>query len=166
MKTRLLTAAFVLMGVLLGAPSTTSAFEVTDTSAVRLTPNHVLVTVSYQFGFLNRELLMPVMADRTSERRGETVGYTLTDKDGEVITTGSTAAIVLSEAEIRGRQYYAPAGRNRDFTLVALVRTTDIAEDFKLTLTRLPFTLIDGDVSVGAAVTPEQLEDYQTDLIR
>jgi hypothetical protein len=166
MKKRLLIAVFVFVGVVI-APSTTSAFEVTDASAIRLTPNHALLTITYQFGFLNRELLMPVMADRTSERRGTTVGYTLTGSNGEVIAAGDTAAIVLSTTELRDDQYYLPKGRNGDFTLVALVRTAGISEDFKLSLTRLPFTLIDGAVTVGAAVTEKQLEaDYQTDLVR
>ncbi len=166
MKTRLLTAAFVLMGALFVLPSSTSAFEVTDTSAVRLTPNHTLLTVTYQFGFLNRELYMPIFAHRTSERRGTSVGYTITNRDGDVITSGSAAAIVLGDAEIRNREYYVPKGRNGNFTLTALVYTPSITEDFKLTVTRLPFRLIDGDISVSAAVTAEQLAGYQTDLIR
>jgi hypothetical protein len=166
MKIRLLIATFVLVGIIT-IPNTARAFDVTDTSAIRLTPNHVLLTVTYEFGFLNRELLMPVMADRTSERRGTTVGYTLTGSNGEVITAGDTAAIVLSTTELRDDQYYLPRGRNGDFTLVALVRTAGISEDFKLSLTRLPFTLIDGTVTATAAVTAAQLEaDYQTDLVR
>lgn len=166
MKIRLLIATFVLVGIIT-IPNTARAFDVTDTSAIRLTPNHVLLTVTYEFGFLNRELLMPIMADRTSERRGETVGYTLTGSNGEVITAGDTAAIVLSTTELRDDQYYLPRGRNGDFTLVALVRTAGISEDFKLSLTRLPFTLIDGTVTATAAVTAAQLEaDYQTDLVR
>ncbi len=166
MKIRLLIATFVLVGIIT-IPNTARAFDVTDTSAIRLTPNHVLLTVTYEFGFLNRELLMPIMADRTSERRGETVGYTLTGSNGEVITAGDTAAIVLSTTELRDDQYYLPRGRNGDFTLVALVRTTDIVDEFKLSFTRLPFTLIDGTVTATAAVTAAQLEaDYQTDLVR
>jgi hypothetical protein len=166
MKIRLLIATFVLVGIIT-IPNTARAFDVTDTSAIRLTPNHVLLTVTYEFGFLNRELLMPIMADRTSERRGETVGYTLTGSNGEVITAGDTAAIVLSTTELRDDQYYLPKGRNGDFTLVALVRTTGIVDEFKLSFTRLPFTLIDGTVTATAAVTAAQLEaDYQTDLVR
>lgn len=147
-------------------PGGAQAYEVVDTSAVRLTPEHTMMTITYRFGFLNREMTTPVFADRTSERRGNTVGYTLTTKDGAVIESGKTAAMVFADADLRDRQYYLPEKKNGEFTLVAFVRTTGITEDFKLALTRLPFTMIDGDVSVGAAVTAEEIKSYQTELVR
>jgi hypothetical protein len=166
MKTRLLTVAAVLMGVLSVLPTSAQAYEVVETSAVRLTPEHTLMTITYRFGFLNRELGMPVFTERNSERRGTTVGYNLVGSDGKVLTTGTTAAIVLSDAEIREREYHVPRGKNAEFTLVAFVRTTGITEDFKLALTRLPFTMTDDDVSVKAAVTADEIAAYQTNLIR
>lgn len=166
MKTRLLTVAAVLMAVLGVLPTSANAYEVVETSAVRLTPEHTMMTITYRFGFLNREYRMPLFADRTNGGRGTTVGYNLVNRDGKVISEGKTAALVFAKAEVINRAYQLPQGRNTDFTFVAFVRTTGITEDFSLHLTRLPFTLIDRDVTIGAAVTDKDLARYQTEFVR
>lgn len=139
------------------------AYEVTDTSATRLTPEYSLFTITYRFGFLNRESLIPMDAVRGGSRGDTSVGFALTGANGTT-TAHLAQAVVLSKAELRGREYYIPRGKNADFTLVAIVKTQDVSA-LGAAVTRLPFTLIDDRVSLRAGVTGKDLATYKTELL-
>lgn len=138
------------------------AYEVKEVSATRLTPEYSLFTVTYEFGFLNREALIPMDATRDGNYH-TSVGYTLVGANGTT-TLHSVQAVVVSDAELRDRDYYLPKGRNSDFTLVAIVKTEDVSA-LGLAITKLPFVLIDGRMSVAASVTTNNLGPYKTPLL-
>jgi hypothetical protein len=164
MKKRIVTAfacCVAMIAVFLYAPQS-HAFDVGTTTATRLTPEYTLFTISYQFGFLNRELLMPYRTERNPSGRGSTVGYTIRTKDGAPYTTGEAAAIVLAKAPLIEHRYFTPTGRNTDFTLAVLVDDATLPSGSYLTIDRLPFTLKDGALTVEAAVGTEERAAYRS----
>jgi hypothetical protein len=141
-----------------------SAYEATGATATRLNDEYSLLTVTYRFGFLNREALIPMDARLGGVPKDYSVGYALVDMKGATVPVVDAKAVVLSTAELRGREYYIPRGKNADFTLVAIVRTTKNT-DLGLAITRLPFTMIDGDIAVRASAPGDKLGEYKTPLL-
>ncbi|MBY0310067.1 hypothetical protein K2Q16_02910 [Patescibacteria group bacterium] len=139
------------------------AYEVKDVQATRLTSEYSLFTITYEFGFLNREVLIPLDAMRGGSRRDKSVGFALMGENGTT-SLHTALGVVLSDVELRGRDYYLPKGKNGDFTLVAIVKTADVSA-LGLAITRLPFVLIDGQVSVGASIAADNLGPYKTPLL-
>jgi len=164
MKKIILIAVACCVGVILLAqnPHSVAAFDVGTTSAQRLTPEYTLFTISYRFGFLNRELFMPIHTERNPSGRGTSVGYTIRTANGTPYTSGETAAIVLASSSLREHRYYTPPGRNTDFTLAVIVKDSSLPAGSYLTIDQLPFTLKDGALTVQAAVSPEQRAAYRS----
>jgi hypothetical protein len=178
----LLLAAFILPGV-------SQAYSVTDTSAKDLGNGYALFTVTYKFGFLNRETYMPIEANRNTKytEKGTDVGYSIlfNDQTEAKATTsvmnnndlsfslnynvlpGKAKAIVLSEAEIKDDRYYLPKGKSGTFTLIALVdiHNSAMKQDISLQMTSLPFTMADGKKRIEARLKASELESYKTQEI-
>jgi hypothetical protein len=169
---------FVVGFAVLSIPSATHAYFTTDQQAVRLTEQHLLYTVSYTFGFANRELYMPILA---TEGQGfdadvrNRVGYELVS--GESATElGMTTSIVLTKdeaVEVRDKQYYLPAGESATFTLVTIVTLPEDTpavfaniDDLALHITHLPFTMVTEEGNtISAQLNPSELRYYQTSSI-
>ncbi len=175
----------LLLGALI-APNATHAYKTTAQTAVDLGNGTALFTVSYTFGFLNREVYMPIMADRNKDfdDKGTDAGYSILfngtneAKATTSILTSNTAnaslnytvlpgkskAIVVSDAEIKDGRYYLPKGKSGTFTMVALVdlsKTTQ-KDDVSLLMTSLPFTMIDNKKRIEARLNPTELQYYKT----
>ena len=125
--------AFVLLSAFV-APSVSQAYLTTAQSAVDLGNGTALFTVTYKFGFLNREVYMPIAAKRNKEfdDNGTDAGYSILFKGKSEATattsilTSSTAtatlnytvlpgkskAMVLSDAKIKDGRYYLPKGKS------------------------------------------------------
>lgn len=155
----------VLVLIFVSTPFPAVAYGVSEVFAKMIAPNRALFVVEYKFGFLNRDFMTPLDADRSSERRGADVGYELIGSDGKVVREGRVSAVILSQAEMRDRHYLLPAKKNGEFMLVAFVDTTGITQDVRLSVTRLPFTLVDRGIKIEAAVPNTELTNYQTSLI-
>lgn len=160
----------VLGGALLAliclVPTGTQAYETTSQTAVAFGPDKVLFTISYKFGFLNRDVYMPTLTKRniSSTSTTNTLGYSLVDGKNTTSSLGQVTAAVLSNAEIKDGRYYIPRGKNATFTLVAvfdkkLINTTD---DLSLRITSLPFTLVDESKEINAFLQPPELNKYVT----
>lgn len=178
----LLFAAFIV-------PSTTQAYSVTKTSATDLGNGYALFTVTYKFGFLNRDLYMPVLANRNTKftETGSNVNYsilfdgqtkatattsTMNNSDLSVnlnysILPGKAKAIVLSKAVIKDNQYYVPRGTSETFTLIALVdmRSSTIKNNLSLQMTSLPFTLVETKKKIEARLKEAELASYKTSAV-
>ncbi len=178
-----------LVGLLLGSflvPNVTQAYLTTSQSAVAVGKDTVLFTVTYKFGFLNRDVYMPILANRNREftDTGTNAGYSILF-DGKTAVTASSAlatvedanvklnytilpgkakAIVLSEAEIKDGRYFLPKGKTGTFTLVALVdmSKSTIKNDVSLLMTSLPFTMVDKGKKIEARLNPSELQYYKT----
>lgn len=168
------------------APSVSQAYLTTAQSAVDLGNGTALFTVTYKFGFLNREVYMPILAKRNKEftDTGTNAGYSIlfNDKNEAKATSskvniedanvtlnytvlpGKARAMVLSTAEIKDGRYYLPKGKVGTFTLIALVdmSKSTIKDDISLLMTSLPFTMLDKGKIIEARLNPSELQYYKT----
>ena len=167
-------------------PSVSQAYSTTAQSAIDLGNNKALFTITYKFGFLNREAYLPILASRNKnfEASGPNAGYTVlfngkteakvassTMQTNDVnlklnysILPGKAKAIVLSDAQIKDGRYFLPKGKSGTFTLVAIVDMSTIAnkDDMSLLMTSLPFTMIDNGKRMEAQLNPSELQYYKT----
>lgn len=157
--------------VLLFLPQSSLAYKTTEQSTLRINDNTILYTITYRFGFLNREVYMPIGAVRGLEN-GTTspyVGYDILD-NGKAITAGKTSSLVLSKANIKNNQYFLPEGKAADFTLVTIVtlpeEMNEEGKNTALKINHLPFVMVK-DKQVGRTFLNErEMEPYITSVIR
>ena len=107
------------------APQSSQAYLTTAQSAKAVSSTTALFTITYHFGFLTRELYMPIIAKRDliGTTTSSEAAFTLLDHKGATTTIGLMNGIVLSTATIKDGQYYLPAGTSADFTLVARLQS-------------------------------------------
>ncbi len=150
----------------LGIPGVSQAYLTTAQSAKRFSDTTALFTVTYRFGFLNREAYLPISAVRNLafSTTSDAVGYTLLDGAATNTPVGTMNGLVLSSAEIRDGMYYLPAGKAADFTLVAALTTgtTTKEADYALTISSLPFYMIDDRTKTRGRLNPSELQYYTT----
>lgn len=148
------------------APQSSQAYLTTAQSAKAVSSTTALFTITYHFGFLTRELYMPIIAKRDliGTTTSSEAAFTLLDHKGATTTIGLMNGIVLSTATIKDGQYYLPAGTSADFTLVAAltVPTSTSSADYALQVTALPFTMIDNNTTVVGHLNPSELQYYVT----
>jgi len=168
-----------VFAVALLLPSTSMAYFTTAQSATKLTNDTILYTVTYKFGFENRELYMPIMAIRENSmftpNKASTIPHTkfvIQNKDGSISTAGVASSIVITNdknIQIRDSQYYLPAGKVANFQLIALLtipkenQTDDM--DLSLLVTSLPFKMIQDGTPIPAQLNPSELQYYHTPAI-
>jgi hypothetical protein len=175
----------VLFGAL-SLPTCTQAYLTTAQSSTDLGNGSALFTVTYKFGFLNREVYMPILASRSKDftDTGMEAGYSILF-DGETeakatstmisstnaqmqlnysVLPGKAKAIVLSDAQIKDGRYFLPKGKSGTFTLVAVVDISKAAntQDMSLLMTSLPFTMIADGKRAEARLNPSELQYYKT----
>lgn len=160
-------ALFVLCGLLV-SPGLAAAYEVTDSNVTRLSDDTVLFSVTYRFGFLNREMLMPLATQYGTAETSDRVSYTIS-AGGETLATPYAPAIVLTSDEdvtLRDGQYHLPEGRNAEFTFYSFLRLEEDTPTNGLhaEITHLPYTMInvDKDSMSSGAVLPTEISDYRT----
>jgi len=151
-------------------PGATHAYLTTSQTAVPYGNDKILFTVSYKFGFLNRDVYMPISAVRgldTNDKSGN-LGYGVV-VDGVIdVKIGSTTALVLSSAEIKDGRYYLPRGKNGTFTLVAIMdnKPAQNAKNLSLLVTSLPFTMVEKGKNYEAQLNPSELQYYVTPKVK
>lgn len=162
---KLASGLFILIFLI---PQASQAYFTTTQSATKLNDETVLFTVTYKFGFLNRELYMPIVTERGLQATSTkfSVGYDLMSEDDEVLDIGSSAAVVLSgdeDIQIKDGRYYLPQGRSAEFTFVALVTTpAGESSDASLLITHLPFITINDGKALDQHLNPSELQYYRT----
>lgn len=161
-----------IFALALATPGLTQAYFTTGQSATLLNENTILFTVTYEFGFPERELYMPIVAQlaSTTAEKYPYVKYVIQDKKRDAIDTGVTKALVLTNDEdvkIKDGQYYVPAGKAAKFTLVSLL-TIEPTEtlDLSLLVTRLPFTMVKAGTPIPASLNPSELQYYRTPEVK
>lgn len=165
MKNLKIHLVFGLFIISLFLPQASFAYETTKQSALRINDNTVLYTITYRFGFLNREVYMPIGAVRglANASTSPYLGYDILD-NGKATSTGKTSALVLSKASIKNNQYFLPEGKVADFTLVTIVtlpkEMSEEGKNMALKVNHLPFIMVK-DKSAGRTYLNErELEPY------
>lgn len=154
-------------------PNFSNAYFTTSQSATKITDHTILYTVTYRFGFEDRELYMPIMAKRGLEFDSQdfALGYDIFNNQ-TVTTIGKTNALVLTDNDkikIKDGQYYLAPSQVAQFTLVTLLTIPKDIEKSNLSLlvTHLPFTMIKADNNViNTKLNPSELQYYQTPAIK
>ncbi|MCB9815633.1 hypothetical protein H6785_03605 [Candidatus Nomurabacteria bacterium] len=155
-------------------PSTSEAYFTTGQTATRINDETILFTITYQFGFLGRELYMPIMAMRGShsDSNAPHLEYELINQDGSTSTLGTSYSVALTsdeDAVVRDSQYYLPLKKSAEFTLITLLhvpraeQTKDL--DLSLLVTSLPFTMVKDGTPIPAQLNPSELQYYKTPSI-
>lgn len=162
MKTKCMKLAlFALCGLIL-LPQSAAAYEVTDSQAIQLDDNTYLFTISYKFGFLNRNMATPMFASNSPDSEDK-VGYQI-NINGEP-ATGIQGAVVLTKSEnvTENSSYYVlPERKNAIFTLVGIVRSDTEVKSADMIVTKLPYITNNGEESKLSGVTDEELLEYKS----
>lgn len=152
-------------------PQVSSAYFTTEQTATKLDADTFLFTVTYKFGFLNREMRMPIGAVRglKSDTTSPFAGFVILDEGKSVVTKGNTYSIVLSDAKVVDNEYYLPMGSSTTFTLVTVLNLTPemvasagTDDSLSLLMTALPFTMVKEGKDTPARVDPLELKKYAT----
>ena len=161
-----LTALFSALIFLL--PISSEAYFTTSQTATRITDNTTLYTISFDFGFPTRDLVMPIGAIRdTTDEASPYIEYEFVDSDNEASILGTSAGIILTESEdveIKNNQYFLPAGESARFSLVTLVTlpADSKEQDLALRVSHLPFTMVIDGNNLPAQLNPSELQYYIT----
>ncbi len=165
--------AIGLFAAMLVLPQSSSAYEATEQTAVRINENTVLYTITYKFGFLNRETYMPIGVERGLENGSSSscVGYDILNQ-GQIYKDGKVNALVLSNIKIKDNQYYLPEGKAGYFTLVALVTVPNdgmvAKENLNLKINHLPFTMVktESNKKTEVYLNADELKGYVSPKIK
>jgi len=158
----IVTIAFLL----LVGPADTLGYYTSEQSAQRITNQTALYTIDFYFGFQDEDVYIPVMTQRTevNDPADKSVGYTFTTSENGDTTTGTSQALVLSDAEIIDGMYRIPAGHRGYFTLVAALTLdeNDAKAKYGLQVTNLPFIKDRDGVTKEYGLGTAGLFAYQT----
>ncbi|MEZ4103866.1 MAG: hypothetical protein R3B60_01115 [Candidatus Paceibacterota bacterium] len=160
----LYTSLFLVVGLLL--PQAGFAYGVVDQTAQTISQNTVLYTITYKFGFLNRETYLPIAAVRSTLEQDSGlygVSYDILD-NGEYFGLGNTTSLVLSKAEIKDNLYYLPEGKSGEFTLVTLLYLPDGVNvtDLTMKINQQPLILVKDGEKRPILIEENELIGFET----
>lgn len=166
MKKLFVLGLFILVAQFIINPSVVSAYGTTDQTARRITDEHVLFTISYNLGFLNRTTHTPLLATLNSDLQSA-VGFTIKNQDDALVLARTGAIVLSSNAGLFDNRYLIEERNNADFTLFVLAVLPKSDSEYRLAVTNLPFTLINSEnVSKPAEINQEGLADFVTPSVR
>lgn len=156
-----------LLFLLICLPNIADAYKTTDQSSVRLNSNTVLHVVTYEFGFLNADLWMPIVANREAELddKKPQLSFEFQESDGALAWDGVSHAVVLSSATIKDGFYYVPKGRRASFTLLVLHESLSEISNEHLQVTGLSGVIQKNTGQFLIKLSDEELSDYRTSEI-
>jgi hypothetical protein len=168
---KFLLCSISVVGILFSYPGEGHAFKVLDQSTYRLDAYTALFTITYEFGFLNADLWMPMAAVEDEDMSDFRITYVVTDASGKPIET-TNVGLVLSDATLEengvASYRYAVSKKDRDsFMLIGLVTGKNtLTPETTLQVTSLPFVLLkDGEINPsGQLVDSSILSKYKVSL--
>lgn len=154
--------AFILV------PGNIFAHAVIDQSAAKVNENTFIFQVTYRLNYLNYDTFAPILATHVREVATSSpyLQYSFVNTDGEKVNGVNSTAIVLSEAEIVGEQYYFADKDGSFFTLLSIVQLspelTASGDSLALQVDWLPFTLRKGGENQKVILFGPDLKNYKT----
>jgi hypothetical protein len=146
-----------------GAPA--QAYLSNAQSAHTFNATTTLFAIAYSFGSASKDLDLPVLTGRDiPATRNDILGYTLLDKSGTTVTTGTMRGIVVSNAPIVNGRYHVAAGKAATFTFITFLTTpvTKTPSSYQVRVTSLPFTITDHGKAYENHLNPSELQYYTT----
>jgi hypothetical protein len=154
MKTTRFFAVSVFAATLLLATPQAYAQKVVDTKVTRLSDTVTMYTLTYEFGFLNADLWMPLFASRKATSGA--VGY-------QSAATNSSALVLSDAAITKQNMYYVPKGERATFKLMVLEEQVgpETREVKRVQVTNLPHIIQrEGEKQVERQLTADELEKF------
>lgn len=136
-------ASLALAFIFILFPSQSHAYKVTDRHVTKLSDTLTMYTLTFEFGFLNADMWMPLASSKTVKEGSE------------------TSSLVLSTAPIQGEKYFVPMKSNASFTLLVLEEHAVGKAKGSVTIEKLPITIQKKDEEKQVKVfTKEELKDF------
>lgn len=136
-------ASLVLAFAFFLLPSHSQAYQVTDRQVTRLSDTLTMYTLTFEFGFANADMWMPLASSKTVKEGNE------------------TSSLVLSAAPIQGEKYFVPMKSNATFTLLVLEEHAVGKAKGSVTVEKLPITIQKKNEEKQVKVfTKEELKDF------
>jgi len=153
------TLAFV--AILILSPITSHAYGTSEQSAVRLSDTHVLFSITYKLGFINRASSLPLIANTSSSKD---LSFTIIDNDNNETMIKTHSIILADKSKLKNKRYFLPEGSSSDFTLIVVAEIpVDDTKKHKLQITNLPFITIDqGNAVKLGKVDKNTLSEFVT----
>jgi hypothetical protein len=124
-------------------PNQSHAYGVTDRHITRLSDTLTMYTLTFEFGFLNADMWMPLASSKTLKAGNQ------------------TASLVLSKAPIQDEKYFVPMKSNAEFTLLVLEQHEVGKSKGSVTIEKLPITIQKkGEEKQIKVFTKEELKDF------
>jgi hypothetical protein len=131
---------FIFLGLCFLALLPSSALAST---IIPLSSTHTLLTHTFTETFLNRDVIIPILADTNASHQPLTLGYAINGIPSEKIV--STTAVVLSQLPIKNGGYAAIEGTKNTFMLVVLIEHTSEVRPSQIAISTLPFLTTTND---------------------
>lgn len=138
--------------------SISSAESVMASTVTPLTPTNTLFTYTFSETFINREVVIPLLAGLHDSHSPLTARFTLNAASELPSGVSAFQAAILSDAALTSGGYQVAPGQKQTYMLVVLVTHDETVDPATITprLTSLPFlTLTDGVVSGQSVKTYE-----------
>lgn len=165
MKNTIFAGTLFALLVFVAGPSTASAYGTSAQKAVRLTESHVLFSITYDLGFLNRGTYAPLMANTNRERNE--VRYEIKNESGATIQPRSAGFVTATHSEVKNNFHKLEYGKKSDFTLYVIAEIPQTSDEHYLQITSLPFILVDKDNSTTlSGVVADRLPEYKTPAVQ
>ncbi len=155
---------------LFALPFSADAYFTTGQIAGKINESAALFAIEYTFGLEDRDMYMPVLAERTLSSKSERnkVGYTIRNSDGEEVTDGTAVGLVLSGAPLVNGMYKLEKGDPHEMTLLIIYIAPEgsTEEDYALKIDWLPFEVDRGSKArQELQLNPSELEYYTTKAV-
>jgi hypothetical protein len=160
-------AALLIMSV----PQISSAYFTTAQSAQKINEYTAVFAIEYAFGLPKQDMYMPILAERGlawgSDK--QSIGYTLRDGNGAVVTQGDAFGLAVSNAPIVGETYKIEKGKAQKMTLYIILKTatTTPTSRYALQVDQLPFYVDIGKKTFETRqLNPTELKYYVTEAVK
>jgi hypothetical protein len=154
----------IFVAAILIIPHPTLASKAVETTVVRLSDTHVLFSLHFSLGFLNRATYVPFIAN-TPGAATPSLSYSVTSNAAPAQTVVTKGILLAKDATITNNYYALPYGKNADFTLAVIAEIPKDTTDYTLTVNHLPYLLKAKDGQTSLASFPkEQMTNFTASL--
>ncbi len=142
------------------------AYRVDEPAAYRVTDTHVLYSIPFNAGFLNRTSLTPLFATTNAMAKNAVI-VSVRDDKGALLAVPLRAIVLAPELTHTNGYYVVPQGTRGEFELIAVAAIPKGTTTYHLNVERLPYLLIDSEKKMTATTVESPfIEAFVTPAIR
>lgn len=141
-----------------------TTYKVSDTAAYRLNGESVLYTMTFDWSFSGRDVLVPMFTTRglAANEATSTLGFELLNASGLRTNNGVAAAIVLADAPVANGYYRFTPGHKASFTILGVYQHERNTGEYAFKISGFPFIIEKGSANITTALNEYELEDFIT----